>query len=116
MYVLQQYTNLGIEFILTTRELNRVELKEENLVEMSDKFAALKNIYDDVNINGAWETIRENIKISAKESLGCYELKKHKPSFDEGCSEQSDQRKQAKLKWLQDPSQTNGDNLNDIRH
>jgi hypothetical protein len=27
----------------------------------------------------AWETIRENIKISAKESLGYYELKKHKP-------------------------------------
>jgi hypothetical protein len=34
-----------------------------------------------------WETIRENIKFSAKESLGYYELKKHKPWFDEGCSE-----------------------------
>jgi hypothetical protein len=32
------------------------------------------------------ETIRENIKISVKESLGYYELKKHKPLFDEGCS------------------------------
>jgi hypothetical protein len=30
--------------------------------------------------------IRENIKISAKESLGYYELKKHKPWFDEGSS------------------------------
>jgi hypothetical protein len=29
-------------------------------------------------INRAWETIRENIKLSAKESLGYYELKKHK--------------------------------------
>jgi hypothetical protein len=27
--------------------------------------------------------IRENIKISAKESLGYYELRKHKPWFDE---------------------------------
>jgi hypothetical protein len=31
------------------------------------------------------ETIRENIKISAKDSLDYYELKKHKPWFDEGC-------------------------------
>jgi hypothetical protein len=30
--------------------------------------------------------IRENIKKSANESLG-YELKKHKPWFEEGCSE-----------------------------
>jgi hypothetical protein len=39
-----------------------------------------------VEINTAWETIRENIKISAKNS-SYYELKKHKPWFDEGCSE-----------------------------
>jgi hypothetical protein len=36
-------------------------------------------------INSAWETIEENIKISAKENLGYYESKKHKP-FYEGCS------------------------------
>jgi hypothetical protein len=35
----------------------------------------------------------ENIKISAKESLGYYELRQHKPWFDEGCSELLDQRK-----------------------
>jgi hypothetical protein len=35
-----------------------------------------------VEINGAWETIRENINISAKEILGYFELKKHKPWFD----------------------------------
>jgi hypothetical protein len=40
-----------------------------------------------VDINSAWEMIRDNIKISAKESLGYYELKKQKPWFDEGCSE-----------------------------
>jgi hypothetical protein len=27
------------------------------------------------------------MKISAKENLGCNELKKHKPLYDEGCSE-----------------------------
>jgi uncharacterized protein YaaR (DUF327 family) len=53
--------------------------------------------------------------MSAKVSLGCYELKKHKPWLDEGCSELLDQRKQAKLQWLQDQSEINGDNLNNVR-
>jgi hypothetical protein len=57
-----------------------------------------------VQIKSAWETIRENIKISAKESQGYFELKKHKPCFDEGCSKLLDQSKQAKLWWLQNPN------------
>jgi predicted metallo-beta-lactamase superfamily hydrolase len=61
------------------------------------------------------ETIRENTKISAKETLGYYELNKHRPWFDEGYSKLLDQRKQAKLQWLQDPGKINGDNLNNIR-
>jgi hypothetical protein len=39
-----------------------------------------------MDINSAWKMIRENIKISAKESLGYFELKKHKPWFDQACS------------------------------
>jgi hypothetical protein len=62
----------------------------------------------DVDINRDWETIRENIKISAKEGLGYYELEKHKLWFDERCSELLDQREQAKLQWLQDPSEIMG--------
>jgi hypothetical protein len=42
-------------------------------------------------------------------------LRKHKPWFNNGCSKLLDQRKQAKLQWLQDPSEVNGDNLNDVR-
>jgi hypothetical protein len=75
----------------------------------------LENIDAEVEINNAWETIRENIKISAKESLGYFELKKHKPWFDEGRTKLLDRRKQAKLQWLQDPSEINGDNLNNVR-
>jgi hypothetical protein len=66
-------------------------------------------LYAEADINSAWEEIRKNIKISAKESVGYYQLKKHKPWFDKGCSELLDQRKQAKLQWLQDPSEINGD-------
>jgi hypothetical protein len=58
---------------------------------------------------------RENIEISAKESLGYYELKMHKPWFDDGSSELLDQRKQTKFQLLQDRSKMNGDNLNNIR-
>jgi hypothetical protein len=41
-------------------------------------------------------------------------MKKHKPWFNEGYSEILDQRKQAKLQWLQEPSEINGDNLNNV--
>jgi cold shock CspA family protein len=47
-----------------------------------NRFAALENLEGEVCINMAWKTIREGIKISAKESVGHYELKKHKPWFD----------------------------------
>jgi hypothetical protein len=59
--------------------------------------------------------IRENIKMSAKESLGYCGLKKHKLWFHQACSELVDQRKQAKLQWLQYPREVNGDNLNNTR-
>jgi hypothetical protein len=35
--------------------------------------------------------------------------------FDERCSKLLDHRKQAKLQWLQDPSEINRDNLNNVR-
>jgi hypothetical protein len=50
-----------------------------------------------------------------QKSLGYYELNKHKPWFNKGCPELLDQRKQAKLHWLQDLVKINGDNLNNIR-
>jgi hypothetical protein len=45
-----------------------------------------KIFYTEVEINSAWETTRQNIKIAAKERLGYFELKKHKPWFNEKCS------------------------------
>jgi hypothetical protein len=97
------------------KKLIEVEGKEKYRVEVSNRFPALKDLDTEEEINSAWETVRENIKISAKESLGYYELKKHKPWFDEGCSELLDKLKQAKLQWLQDPSEINGDNQNNVR-
>jgi hypothetical protein len=51
----------------------------------------------EVEINSAWEMIREKINISLKKCLGNCELKKLKLWFDEACSKLEDQRKQAKL-------------------
>jgi hypothetical protein len=48
------------------KKLDKVEGKEQYRVEMSNRFPALENSDDDVDINRAWETIRENINISAK--------------------------------------------------
>jgi hypothetical protein len=55
--------------------LNSVEGKEQFFVEVSNRFAALENLDTQVEINSAWETIRENIKFSAKGSSGYFELK-----------------------------------------
>jgi hypothetical protein len=52
------------------KKLNEVESKRQYQVKISNRFAALENLVDDMDINRAWETIRENIKISDNESLG----------------------------------------------
>ena len=75
----------------------------------------MENLSDIVDINMAWENIKENIKISAEESQGLYKLKQHKPWFDEECLHFLDQRNDAKMQWLQDPNQSNVDNLNSVQ-
>jgi hypothetical protein len=84
---------------LNLNKLNYVEGKEQFRVEISNKFAGLEDLDAEVEINSAWETIRDT-KISAKESLGYFEPKKHKSWCDEGCPKLLDQRKEAKLQWL----------------
>jgi hypothetical protein len=44
------------------KKLNEIEVKE-----VSYWVATLEDLGAEVDINSAWETIRENIKISAKE-------------------------------------------------
>jgi hypothetical protein len=63
------------------KNFKEVEGKEQYHVEVPNRFASLEDLDTEVEINSAWETILENIKISAKESLGYYELKKHEPWF-----------------------------------
>ena len=59
------------------RKLNEPEVMKQYQSDTENRFAALGNLSDDEDINRDWENIKENIKISAKESLGLYELKQH---------------------------------------
>ena len=58
----------------------------------------MENLHDTENIYRPWENIKDNIKISAEDSLVQYEWK------------------QAIMQWLQDPNQSNAHNLNNVRH
>jgi len=97
------------------RKPNEPEVREQYQIEITNRFAALGNLNDDEDVNRTWENIKETIQISAKESLGLHELKQNKPWFDEECLGFFDQRKQAKMQWTQDSSQSNVDNLNNVR-
>jgi hypothetical protein len=54
--------------MLNQLKLNKVQCKEQYCVKISNRFASLENLHDEVDINRAWETSREYIKNSAKES------------------------------------------------
>ena len=76
----------------------------------------MENLNVDEGVNRAWENIKESIKTSAKNSLGLHELKRQKSWFDKECLDFLDQRKQAKMQWIQNPNQSSVDNLNNVRH
>jgi len=98
------------------RKLNEPEVREQYQIEITNRFAALENSGDDEDVNRTWENIKENIQTSAKESLGLDEFnQKKKPCFDEEWLSFLDQRKRAKIQWIEDPSQRNVDNLNKVR-
>jgi hypothetical protein len=70
-------------------KLNTEEVKEQYQVKISNRFAALENLDDNMAINRTWENTSMNIKNSTKERLDCYGLKQHKTWFDEECSKSS---------------------------
>jgi hypothetical protein len=64
------------------RKLSDQEVRKKYQIKISKRFAAFENLNDSEDINRVWINIKENIKTSATESLGLYELKQHKPCFD----------------------------------
>ena len=83
------------------RKLKELEAKEKYQIEITNRFAALENLNVDEDVNRVWENIKENIKTSAKESLGLHEWKQHSPWFDKECVDFLNQKKQAKMQWIE---------------
>jgi uncharacterized protein YPO0396 len=75
------------------KNLSELEVRKHCQIMISNRFAALDNVNDCEDINRAWENITEDNKTSAEESLGVYELKWHRPWFDEECLRFLAQRK-----------------------
>jgi hypothetical protein len=65
------------------KKLSELEVRKQYQIKLSNRFVTLENLNVCEDINRAWENIKESIKISAKESLGLYERKQHKPWFDD---------------------------------
>jgi len=73
---------------------NSIRLKLQTVLEL------WRNLSDGEDKNRAWKNTKENIKTSAKDSLGLHKLKQHKLWFDKECLGFLDQRKQAKMQWV----------------
>jgi hypothetical protein len=57
------------------KKLDDIEVKKKYQVEISNRFAGLEILIESFDIYNAWESLRENIKTSAKENLGYQKLK-----------------------------------------
>ncbi|KAJ4450080.1 hypothetical protein ANN_01487 [Periplaneta americana] len=107
-----------VEQQVNITKFNNLKLKDEEAkqnyqVEISNRFATLESsdeVEKELDVNSVWENIRDSIKIAAEQSIGYYETKKKKPWFDEDCCMVVERRKQAKLKFLQDPVEEKRDN------
>ena len=101
-----------------TEKLKDGEVRNSYQVLVSNKFSALENLDEVENIedvNKIWETMREKIISSAKESIGCVGKIKNKPWFDDECADLVKQRQQARIKWLQDPNQINAEAYSELK-
>ena len=65
------------------RKPNELEIRKQDQIKISNMCTALENSNNSEDINRACENTEGNIRMSAKDSLGLYELKQHKPWFDE---------------------------------
>jgi hypothetical protein len=63
----KQMSNTKIYVETESQEINNIESREQYQAKISNRFTAVENLFDDVDINGTWETIRKNIAFSQRE-------------------------------------------------
>jgi hypothetical protein len=61
-----------------------VRVKEKYHIKISNRFATLENLNDDDECRLQWDV---EIKASATDGLGYYDMKLHKPQYNEECSQ-----------------------------
>jgi hypothetical protein len=96
--------------IFDLKMLDDIKVKKKYQAEISNRFSTSEGLDESFDTNNVWESIRENIKTSVEDNLGYYR-QKHNKQWCHECSKLIDQRQQAKLQWLQNPSQISGDDL-----
>jgi hypothetical protein len=68
----QEQTFYGERFNL--KRINELEVRKQHQIEIKNKFETLESLSDDKDVNKVWDRIKENIKTSAKKSLGLREM------------------------------------------
>jgi hypothetical protein len=79
MYYKGQATKKTVVERFNLKRLSEMAVRKQFQIEISKRFEALENLNDSEDINRAWQNIKENIKVSAKETLDVYRQKQHKP-------------------------------------
>jgi len=59
-----------------------LKARKQYQIKTQNRLAAMENLSDGEDMNRDWENIKDNITTTAKESLGLYKLKHHKPWSD----------------------------------
>ena len=77
------------------KKLSELDVRKKYQIKIANRITDLENLSDSQHINRAWENIKENVRTLTKENIGLYELKQHKPWFDEKCLRYLNQRKEA---------------------
>ena len=74
----------GIQYMGLNYDLFAEILFSQSTTILFDKYKRhIEKLNDSEDINSSWEDIKETIKTSAKQSVGLYEVKQHKPWFHE---------------------------------
>ena len=68
------------------RKLSDLEVRKQYQIKISIRLAVLENLNKSEEINKLQKTLQRVSKPQLK-SIGLYELKQHKPHFDEECSQ-----------------------------
>ena len=66
------------------RKLRELKVRKQYQIKISNRLAAWKNLKYGEDMPRAWKNLKDDMKTFA-ENIGLYELKQHKPLFDEEC-------------------------------